>query len=328
MTYFGECFRCTWKDWVFCRCWLWCSVLSSRASWLIHGFLFTYSLNSWDWNVKIPKHNWCTRLNGGGCCSVPKSGVTLWDPLDCSTPGFPFICCLPWFAQIRVHSGASLVAQMAKNLPAMQDTRVWSLGQEQPLEKGITTYSSILAWGTPWTEKPGRLQSVGFSSKHYLFILCFGLPWWLSGKESICNAGDPCLISGSGRAPGGGHGNPLQYSCLENPMDEGGLVGYSPWGCKESDTTEATEHTCCPLSLWCHQTIPSSVIPFSSYPQSLSASGSFPGVGFTSSGQSVGASASAPVLPVNIQGWFSLGLTDLISLLSKGPLKSLLRHHS
>ena len=209
MTYFGECFRCTWKDWVFCRCWLWCSVLSSRASWLIHGFLFTYSLNSWDWNVKIPKHNWCTRLNGGGCCSVPKSGVTLWDPLDCSTPGFPFICCLPWFAQIRVHSGASLVAQMAKNLPAMQDTRVWSLGQEQPLEKGITTYSSILAWGTPWTEKPGRLQSVGFSSKYYLFILCFGLPWWLSGKESICNAGDPCLISGSGRAPGGGHGNPL-----------------------------------------------------------------------------------------------------------------------
>ena len=123
-----------------------------------------------------------------------------------------------------------------------------SLGQEQPLEKGITTCSSILAWGIPWAEKPGRLQSVGFSSKHYLFILCFGLPWWLSGKESICNEGDPCLISGSGRAPGGGHGNPLQYSCLENPTDEGGLVGYSPWGCKESDTSEATEHTCCPLS--------------------------------------------------------------------------------
>ena len=115
-------------------------------------------------------------------------------------------------------------------------------------EKGMATHSSVLAWIIPWTEEPGRLQSVGFSSKHYLFILCFGLPWWLSGKESICNAGDPCLISGSGRAPGGGHGNPLQYSCLENPTDEGGLVGYSPWGCKESDTSEATEHTCCPLS--------------------------------------------------------------------------------
>ena len=48
-----------------------------------------------------------------------------------------------------------------------------------------------------------------------------GLPWWLSGKESTCNAGDPASIPESGRSPGGGHGNPLQYSCLENPMDGG-----------------------------------------------------------------------------------------------------------
>ena len=46
-----------------------------------------------------------------------------------------------------------------------------------------------------------------------------GFPWWLSGKESACNAGDPGSIPGSGRSPGGGNGNPLQYSCLENPMD-------------------------------------------------------------------------------------------------------------
>ena len=48
------------------------------------------------------------------------------------------------------------------------------------------------------------------------------IPQWLSGKESSCNAGaagDTGLIPGSGRSPGGGHGNPLQYSCLENPMD-------------------------------------------------------------------------------------------------------------
>ena len=48
-----------------------------------------------------------------------------------------------------------------------------------------------------------------------------GLPWWLSSKESACNVGDRGSIPGSGRSPGGGHGNPLQYSCLENFMDRG-----------------------------------------------------------------------------------------------------------
>ena len=48
-----------------------------------------------------------------------------------------------------------------------------------------------------------------------------GFPWRVSGKESACNARDPGLIPGSGRSSGGGHGNPLQYSCLENPTDRG-----------------------------------------------------------------------------------------------------------
>ena len=56
---------------------------------------------------------------------------------------------------------ASLVAQLVKNLPAMQETWVQSLGQEDPLEKEMSTYSSILAWKIPWTEEPGRLQSMG-----------------------------------------------------------------------------------------------------------------------------------------------------------------------
>ena len=74
-----------------------------------------------------------------------------------------------------------------------------------------------------------------------------------------------------------------------------------------------------PLSRWCHPTISSSVTPFSSWLQSFSASGSFPmSQFFTSSGQSIGASTIASVLPVNSQGWFPLGLTGLISLLSKG----------
>ena len=74
----------------------------------------------------------------------------------------------------------------------------------------------------------------------------------------------------------------------------------------------------CPLSWWCHPTISSSVVPFSSCSQSFPASASFPMSWlFTLGGQSIGASASASVLPMNIQDWFLLGLTGLISLLSK-----------
>ena len=75
----------------------------------------------------------------------------------------------------------------------------------------------------------------------------------------------------------------------------------------------------CPSSQWCHPTIWSSVIPFSSCLQSFPASGSFQMSQFFASGsQSIGVSASASVLPMNIQGWFPLGLTGLISLQSKG----------
>ena len=75
----------------------------------------------------------------------------------------------------------------------------------------------------------------------------------------------------------------------------------------------------CPLSQWCHPTISSSVIPFSSWPQSLPASGSFPmSQLFSWGGQSIGVSASTSVLPMNIQEWSPLGWTGWISLKSKG----------
>ena len=75
----------------------------------------------------------------------------------------------------------------------------------------------------------------------------------------------------------------------------------------------------CPFSQWCHLTISSSVVPFSSCPQSFSASGSFPmSQLFPSGGQSSGLSASASVLPTNTQDWSPLGWTGWISLLSKG----------
>ena len=84
-----------------------------------------------------------------------------------------------------------------------------------------------------------------------------------------------------------------------------------------------------PSSWWCHPTISSSFFPFSSCLQPFPASGSFQMSQFFQSGsQSIGVSASVSVLPMNIQDWFSLGLTDLIFLLSKGLFKSLLQHHS
>ena len=63
----------------------------------------------------------------------------------------------------------------------------------------------------------------------------FGLLRWLSSKEAVCNRGDKGSIPGSGGRPGEGNGNPLQYSCLENPMDRGAWqVPVSPWGHKRT----------------------------------------------------------------------------------------------
>ena len=65
-----------------------------------------------------------------------------------------------------------------------------------------------------------------------------GFPGGSESKESACTARDPGSIPGLGRSPGGGHGIPLQYSCVENPYGQRSMVGCSTWGCKESDTTE------------------------------------------------------------------------------------------
>ena len=121
-----------------------------------------------------------------------------------------------------------------------------------------------------------------------------------------------------------GNGNPLQCSCLENPR--GGRAWWAVvYGVSQSRTwlkQLSSSRVCsnsCPLSWWCYLTISSSVAPFSSCPQSLPTSGSFPvSQLFNSSGQSIGASASASILPTNIQDWFPLELTGLISLQFKG----------
>ena len=96
---------------------------------------------------------------------------------------------------------------------------------------------------------------------------------------------------------------------------------HGPWHTRPPcpSPTPGVHPDSCPLSRWCHPTISSSVVPFSSCPQSFPASGSFQmSQFFASGGQSIGVLASASVLPMNIQDWFPLGGTDWISLQSKG----------
>ena len=88
---------------------------------------------------------------------------------------------------------SSLVTQRIKCLPAMRETQVQCLGQEDPMEKEMATHSSILG----------------------------GFPGDSEVKASASNAGDTGSIPGSGRSPGERNGNPLQYSCLEKPMEGG-----------------------------------------------------------------------------------------------------------
>ena len=126
-----------------------------------------------------------------------------------------------------------------------------------------------------------------------LIILHDGIEFWGYFSLLLCS----CSIKSDSLRP---HG--LQHARLPCPS-------LSPGVCSNS----------CPLNQWSHPTISSSVIPFSSCLQSFPASGSFPmSQFFASGGQSIGASASASVPPINIHGWFPLELTGLISLLSKG----------
>ena len=127
------------------------------------------------------------------------------------------------------------MALVLKNLPANAgDVRrvgsVPGLGRSPGEGYGNPLQCSCLEnprdWGAWWAAIDGvaqsrtRLKRLSSSSSSTLMN---GLPWWLSPKESACNAGDMGSIPGSGRFPGGKYGNPLQCSCLENPMDRGAL---------------------------------------------------------------------------------------------------------
>ena len=152
---------------------------------------------------------------------------------------------LPWcifHVRFRYWAGASLVAQMVKNLPALWETHIWSLGQEDLLEKGMATHSSILAWRIPWTEEPGGLQSSksqrvkeDWVTNTFTFLGTEYGVWLVPGASRLDVPKILCsfLISCWRRKwqptpvflPGEFHG-------------QRSLVGCSPWGHKESDTTE------------------------------------------------------------------------------------------
>ena len=185
---------------------------------------------------------------------------------------------------------------------------------EYPLEKEMATHSCIIAWRIPWIEEPSRLQSMGsqesdmtyrlnyhqiscrykYFCQFFLLVfysLWYGLPWW------------------------------LQFSSVQSLSHVQLFV--TPWtAAHQASLSIANSQSLLKLSpsgWWCHPTISSSVVPFSSRLQSFPASGSFPMSWlFASGGQSIGPSASASVLPMTIQDWFLLGWTGLISLLSKG----------
>ena len=102
-----------------------------------------------------------------------------------------------WIGGRHYASWASLVAQLVKNLPVMQETWVQSLGQEDPLENIMAAHSSILAWRIPWTEEPGRLQSMGLQRVGHDWVT-FTLCWlckigseWVKVAQSCPTLCDP-----------------------------------------------------------------------------------------------------------------------------------------
>ena len=184
---------------------------------------------------------------------------------------------------------------MVRNLPAMQETQVRSLGQEDPLKKEMATYSNILAWRFPWTEEPDGLQSTRSQRVGHNWVTNTHLNQKrLPSAPSVQFSRS--VISDSLRLHGLWHARP---PCLL--------------------PTPRVYSSSCPLSRWCHPIISSSVDPFSSCPQSFPELGSFPVSQFCASGgQSTGDSASASDLPMNIQDLFPLGWTGWISVQSKG----------
>ena len=213
---------------------------------------------------------------------------------------------------------------MVKSLPAMWEAQVQSLSREDPLEKEMATDSSILAWKTPQTEEPGRLQSIALQT--------VGDDWTTSLSLSLYygfhRLGTDFYFSWTSAYTW--HTEPLykvgQCLLMTYTFSSAQLSSVQSCPTLRLSESQSTRPPCpsptpevysnsCPSSRWCHPAISSSAVPFSSCPQSLPASGSFPMSQLSpSGGQSTGVSALASVLPVNTQDWSPLGWTGWISL--------------
>ena len=127
--------------------------------------------------------------------------------------------------KIILGTWASLAAQTVKNLPAMREIQVRSVRQYNLLEKEMATLSSILAWRIPWTETPGRLQSMGHRELDMTEVKAFTHLCYVSFLEKILLSSEtissPKFLLFKYSFFGEGNGTPPQYSCLENPMDAG-----------------------------------------------------------------------------------------------------------
>ena len=200
----------------------------------------------------------------------------LYDPIDSSPPGSP----IPGILQARTLEWI-----------AISFSKAW---KGKVKEK---SFSRVRLFATPWTAAYQAPPSLGFSRQERWSGCHFLLQCMKEKSESASAVYLCCCCS-------------VAKLCLTLQLDE---LQHSRLPCPSQSPRVSSNP--CPLSRWCHPTISSSVAPFFFCPQSFPALESFPmSQLFTSGGQSIGASASAPVLPVNIEGWFPLGLIGLISL--------------
>ena len=216
---------------------------------------------------------------------------------------------------------ASLVVQLVKNLPAMWETWVWYLGGSPGEGKGYPLQYSGLENSMDCIVHGVAKSWTWLSNFHFTSLLCYnylhvcrpygtGAPW--SQKPVLINRCPPPAY----------HQAWFIFSkCFSVQVSRVRLFA-TPWTAAHqaslSIPTSGAYSNSCPSNWWCHPTISSSVVPFSSRLQSFPASGSFPmSQFFSSGGQSIGVSTSASVLPMNIQDWFPLAWTGWISLQSK-----------
>ena len=170
-----------------------------------------------------------------------------------STPGLPVHHQLPEFTQTHVHPVSNAIqpshplsfpSPPAPNPSQHQSfpmSQLFAWGSQSTGVSALASFLSKKSQGWFPSEWTGWISLLAYRNT-VMFVRWFyilqGFPGGSDGKASACNVGDLGSIPGLGRSPGEGNGNPLQYSCLENPMDWGAWAGYSPWGHKESDLTE------------------------------------------------------------------------------------------